>query len=244
MAYSEIQPHLALKPYIDAYWVVEVTEYTLYKNKILPDGCIDIIFNIEDDYRTDDGCVLMKSEAIYLVGTMMRFKEYNTIGKVKILGVRFKPAAFTHFFKFPSLHELTDESIELKDRLLPVIHYIDEYTFATLDHSFLNKLSLPKYSILTIVEDIRAQHGKLRVVELAKKHYITTRQLERSFKNSMGVSPKEFINLVRYQFAHRQIKKHNQNKCLGEIAFESGYYDQAHLTNEIKKFTGSVPTLL
>uniref|UniRef100_UPI002930D629 DUF6597 domain-containing transcriptional factor n=1 Tax=Pedobacter psychrodurus TaxID=2530456 RepID=UPI002930D629 len=102
MAYSEIQPHPALQAYIDAYWVSEITDYTPHKTKILPDGCVDIIFNIEDDYRTDNGTLLMKSEAIYLIGTMMRFKEYNTVGKVKLLGVRFKPAACSYFFKLSS----------------------------------------------------------------------------------------------------------------------------------------------
>jgi AraC-like DNA-binding protein len=244
LAYLEIQPHPALQPYIDAYWISEVTGDSLSKTKILPDGCVDIIFNIEDDYRTDSGTVLMKSEAIYLIGTMMRFKEYNTVGKTKMLGVRFKPGAFSYFFKLSSLYEFTDQSVELKNMALPVINRIDEYTTAHLDRFFLNKLSIPTYSILPIIKDIQAQGGQLKVSGLAKKHFTTTRHLERSFKNSVGVSPKDFISLVRYQFASRKIKNNTLGKCLAEVAFESGYYDHAHLTKEIKRFTGSAPSQL
>lgn len=42
MGYFEIQPHPALKHYIDAYWISEITENALHKTKILPDGCVDI----------------------------------------------------------------------------------------------------------------------------------------------------------------------------------------------------------
>lgn len=244
MAYSEIQPHPALQTYIDAYWVSEITDYALHKTKILPDGCVDIIFNIEDDYRTDNGTLLMKSEAIYLIGTMMRFKEYNTIGKVKLLGVRFKPAALFYFFKLSSLHEFTDQSIELKKNEFPVIHCIDENTVAHLDRFFLHRLSPPKYSILPIIQDIHAQNGQLKVSKLAKQHFTTPRQLERHFKSSVGVSPKDLISIVRYQFASQKIKNDTSGKCLAEFAFESGYYDHAHLTKEIKRFTGSAPSQL
>jgi len=244
MAYSEIQPHPALQTYIDAYWVSEITDDALHKTKILPDGCVDIIINVEDDYRTDNGTLLMKSEAIHLIGTMMRFKEYSTIGKVKLLGVRFKPAAFCYFFKLSSLHEFTDQSIELRNIEFPIIQRIDENTITHLDRFFLRKLSLPRYSILPIIQDIHALNGQLKVSDLAKKHFTTPRQLERHFKNSVGVSPKDLISLIRYQFTSRQIKNNTAGKCLAEIAFASGYYDHAHLTKEIKRFTGSAPSQL
>jgi AraC-like DNA-binding protein len=244
MAYFEIQPHPVLKHYIDAYWISEITENALHRTKILPDGCVDIIFNIEDDYRTEIGSVLMKSETAYLIGTMMNFKEYQTIGKAKILGIRFKPAAFSYFFKLSSLHEFTNQSIELKNMDLPLVYAIDENTSAYLDRFFLRKLSPPKYSILPIIKDIKLQNGQLKVGELAKKYFTTPRQLERHFKSSVGVSPKDFISLVRYQFANQIIKNNNSLKCLAEIAFESGYYDHAHFTKEIKRFTGSAPSQL
>ncbi|NTE01404.1 AraC family transcriptional regulator [Agrobacterium tumefaciens] len=244
MAYLEIQPHPALQSYIDAYWISEITSDALNKTKILPDGCVDIIFNIEDDYRTESGTILMKSEAVYLIGTMMCFKEYKTIGKAKLLGVRFKPGAFSYFFKLSSLDEFTDQSIELKDIELPVIHRIDEYTSTYLDHFFIHKLSPPKYSIIPIIKDIQQQNGQLRVSDLAMKHFTTSRQLERHFKNLVGISPKDFIGLVRYQFASKKIKNNTSGKCLAELAIESGYYDHAHFTKEIKRFTGSVPSQL
>jgi AraC-like DNA-binding protein len=49
---------------------------------------------------------------------------------------------------------------------------------------------------------------------------------------------------VRYQSTFQKIRHNPANKSLLEIAFESGYYDHSHLTNEIKKYTGVAPTQL
>lgn len=242
--YSEILPHIELQPYIDSYWMSDISGNAPVKSKILPDGCIDIIFNINEDLRTDTGHVLMKSESIYLVGTMTQVHEFDSIGNIKLLGVRFKPAGYSYFFDHSSLHEFRDERIELKKMPLPEIHGIDENTFTCLNRFFLNKLTKPKHSIIPIVNDIKKLEGQLKVTELTKRHYITVRQLERHFQHYVGVSPKEFISLVRYRSTYKKLINNRSQKCLAEIAFESGYADHAHLTKEIKRFTGSTPSQL
>jgi AraC-like DNA-binding protein len=60
----------------------------------------------------------------------------------------------------------------------------------------------------------------------------------------VGISPKEYINFVRYQFALQQIKQNNSQKSLLDIAIETGFYDHSHLTNEIKKYSGLLPSQL
>ncbi|MDO7742533.1 MAG: helix-turn-helix domain-containing protein, partial [Pedobacter sp.] len=67
---------------------------------------------------------------------------------------------------------------------------------------------------------------------------------ERHFKFHVGISPKEFANLTRYQFASESISKNSTQSTLLQIALEHGYYDHAHLTNEIKKYTGVTPSSL
>lgn len=112
MLYHEYRPHPELQCYIDAYWKVTIDKKTAIPNRILPDGCIDLILNLGDDFMTDSEQFLMKNEKVYLVGTMTRYKE--TMGKpgTRLLGVRFKPAAFTHFYNHALLHEITDKTVE------------------------------------------------------------------------------------------------------------------------------------
>lgn len=70
------------------------------------------------------------------------------------------------------------------------------------------------------------------------------RQLERCFKKHIGITPKEFANIIRFQFAFSKIKHNEQRKSLLDIAFDTGYYDHAHLSNAIKRYTGLAPSQL
>jgi len=244
MIYRQFDPHPALRPYIDAYWTAQGDDQGLKIEKILPDGCIDIIFNLGPDCQTESNTYLLKSEQAYLVGTMTRFKETAMLPETRLLGIRFKPAAFTVFYEYPDLYKLADQTIEFSKIRSPDIQSTVKYSTAYLDDFFLKKLSQPKRSIFPIVTDIQNYGGQLSVNTLAQKYFTTIRQLERAFNQQMGISPKEFINLVRYQSTLQKIKENVTGKSLLEIAFESGYYDHSHLTNEIKKYTGASPTQL
>jgi AraC-like DNA-binding protein len=244
MRYTEFEPHPALMPYIDAYWTATGDAAGLRMEKILPDGCIDIIFNLGPDCQTESNTYLLKSKQAYLVGTMTHFKENLMQPETKLLGIRFRPAAFTHFYEYPSLHKLTNQTVEFKKEISPDIASTIKFSTTYLDHFFLKKLSKPKRSLSPIITDIQNQAGQLSVNALAQKYFTTTRQLERAFNQHMGISPKEFINLVRYQTTLHKIQHNTSGKTLLEIAFECGYYDHSHLTNEIKKYTGVVPSQL
>ncbi|MES2416662.1 MAG: helix-turn-helix domain-containing protein [Bacteroidota bacterium] len=76
--------------------------------------------------------------------------------------------------------------------------------------------------------------GRLSISQLAKRNFTTVRQLERSFKAHIGISPKEYSNIIRFQHALNVIKNDTQNRSLLAIAFECGYYDHSHLANEIQ----------
>src|SRR6185369_6971598 len=112
MLYKEFQPHPLLTPYIDAYWTVTGNEQLPKSYKILPDGCMDIIFNLGDDIPGDEESIGMKHEKAYLVGTMTKYMEPVMVEQTHLLGIRFKPAAFSVFYEYASLHEFTDTTIE------------------------------------------------------------------------------------------------------------------------------------
>lgn len=244
MAYNQFNPHPALADYIDAYWTVAADGNELKTEKILPDGCVDIIFNLGADCKTDNSSFTMHNEKVYLIGTMTRFKETNINPETNLLGIRFKPAAFSAFYKFNSLHEVTDQTVEFEKTLSPDLQKIIQYSTAYLNHFFLNKLSKPKHNLIPVIADIQNHKGQLNVNKLAQRHFTTKRQLERSFKQHVGIGPKEFINFVRYQFTLSVIKNRASNRSLLDIAFECGYYDHSHLTNEVKRYTGVAPSQL
>jgi AraC-like DNA-binding protein len=242
--FTEFKPHSQLASFIDAYWDITCNEGITSVNKVLPDGCVDIIINLGEDFNIESENVVLKSEKAYLGGAITHFKEAKTIRETHLVGVRFKPSAFSHFYAFSSLHEVTNKTVELSKEFSPKINALSKDISFAFDSFFYNKLTQPKCILLPVIETVRKHHGNISVVELAGKHFTTVRQLERNFNYHIGLSPKKFIDIIRYKFAQQLIMRRQPKRTLFDIAFECGYYDHAHLSNEIKKYTGVVPTEL
>ncbi|HEY4206108.1 MAG TPA: DUF6597 domain-containing transcriptional factor [Puia sp.] len=237
MLYTEITPPGALAPYIDAYWSVKGTGKDTIANTILPDGCVDIIFNLGEDAGD------MKSGKAYLIGAMTGPIQSPVAQETRLLGVRFRPVAFFAFYDFSSLHEITDDSVECEKALTPDLSFL-KHPAEALNKFFLDRLTRPKHRLFPLLEDIRLRHGQVRVEELAKRHFITVRQLERDFRYYVGLSPKEFMKQERFRHALRRVRRRLAGESLSDIAHACGFYDHSHLAHEIKRYTGEVPASL
>ena len=75
---------------------------------------------------------------------------------------------------------------------------------------------------------------------LAKKSYQSPRHLERNFKERMGISPKYFLKVLRFENAFRMKNKNPQLDWLS-IAIHCGYYDYQHLARDYKDLTELTP---
>lgn len=242
MSYQEYQPHSALAPYIDAYWRVQTKAlHQASVSRILPDGCVDVIINTGPATVSANEDTVMEPERAYLIGTMTSFSDTIQQPGAMLTGIRFKPAAFTLFYPL-SLADTAD-TCTLFDAPLPV-EQLQQANFVTrLDQYFLNRQQTARHRLFPVIGDVLQSAGNVRISQLAREHFITKRQLERSFKEQLGISPKEFANIVRYRSVLKTIKHNAGKRSLEEIAFLNGYYDHAHLTNEIKRYTGRTPGL-
>ena len=244
MKYSEAAPHPALSKYVDAYWTATGNSKTVAVEKILPDGCVDIIFNVGNDCYTDNGAVLMKNERTYLVGTMTKLKETEMDTSTRLVGIRFKPGTFLAFFSYAPLCDVANRTVELDARFCFNTDLMIRSPFNFLDKLLFKNLKSPNQHLLEQIQSVQKSKGQIRIDKLASAHYTTVRQLERNFKQYLGISPKEFVNLVRYQNVKTAIEQRKPGESLLSIAFDFGYYDHAHLTNHFIQHHGSAPSLL
>jgi len=154
MPYKEFKPDTALSPYIDAFWEVTSDETKSSTKRIMPDCCIDIIINLGADVVADDSGMIMKNDRAYLIGTMTRYK--NTIRQpgTRLIGIRFKPAGFVHFFNHGPLQEFTDQTLEFEKKHTPTFYAFTNDFSGRLNHFFLKKLSPLRFSIFHILEQI------------------------------------------------------------------------------------------
>jgi AraC-like DNA-binding protein len=244
MSYQEYLPHPQLRSYIDAYWTVSAAgRPAAVTDRILPDGCVDIILNLGTAVPVTSHHTILQAGASYLVGTMTRFSLTLVQPGAQLLGIRFRPGCFNAFYRL-SLQTFTDQ-LQAFD---PALH-TDQDAFSgndfvqVLDQCLLQRIQEVQHPLLPLIADIYALKGQVNVDHIARKHFMEQRRLERSFKQHTGLTPKAFAGLVRYRFALQRIRERGQSSLL-EIAFDTGYYDHAHLTNEIRKYTGLAPSQL
>ncbi|MBL0146472.1 MAG: AraC family transcriptional regulator [Chitinophagaceae bacterium] len=81
----------------------------------------------------------------------------------------------------------------------------------------------------------------LTLPQIAKEACLSSKQLERKFKERTGVNPKLFERLIRFDNAFRLKNTQSQMDWL-RIAMECNYHDYQHLSKEYKDFTSLSPT--
>ncbi|MFQ4148488.1 AraC family transcriptional regulator [Arthrobacter sp. LAPM80] len=84
--------------------------------------------------------------------------------------------------------------------------------------------------------------GRITIVDLASHVNVSVRELERLFIQDMGITPKRFARVARFQAA-LDAKVGSPDKSWLDIAVNAGYHDQMHLIHEFESFCGFSPTL-
>lgn len=74
----------------------------------------------------------------------------------------------------------------------------------------------------------------ITVDQLAQKAYMSTSHFHKQFKNTLGISPIDYINSEKIKFSKKLIKT-SQNLRMSEIAFKSGFNNTSYFYRQFKK---------
>ncbi len=91
-----------------------------------------------------------------------------------------------------------------------------------------------------LVPLICRSQGKISIRQLSKELWVSERTLRRRFRQAVGISPKVYCQLVRFQ-SGLQLLKQNRKLSLAGMALELGYYDQAHWGHDFLGLAGCTP---
>lgn len=99
----------------------------------------------------------------------------------------------------------------------------------------------PDEDIIQIQLWLQENYGsKIKFTELAKKFEMSTRTLNRRFKNAAGITPVEYVQKIRINTAKELVQ--TTNLSISEIIFKTGYHDHAHFLRLFKKHHGLTPS--
>lgn len=166
----------------------------------MPDGGIHLVVDL-GDYIYSCFETKFNYENILLIVPHMRSDVQILHDEVLCFGVRFRPGAFSHFYNYDSIDHVAND---FPRKNFPDLKQILTDFSNGLDQFFIRRFTPPKLSILECLSDIYTNNGLISVDNLAKKHLTSERQLERLFKQHLGLSPKKFANLERFPHLWRK----------------------------------------
>lgn len=254
MNYQTFQPHPELETWIKCYWSLAVpAEPNPQKQRILPDGCIEMIFILGDDIKrfTSANEFLLQPRAMVL-GQISEPFYVEPTGDVNTFAIRFYPYGFAGFTTIP-VKALANKETPIRllfgektaaDLTNNIINAADTQERITIAEKFLLHKLKDKTTIDSIVKStvdtILHTKGVLPINNILKGAKSKRRQLERNFAKQVGLSPKQLGKVIRLQ-ATLKMLLHRKNENLTKIAYDNQYFDQAHFIKDFKEFTGTTP---
>lgn len=228
MSYSEFLPDKNLRQFIECYWI-HSNDFT---HTVLPDGCIDIVFN---------------DAAGFVVGTMTTPLIVEPSGT--FIGVRFKSGKASMFFNFDA-SDLTDQKTELRNIAGREGSILIEKLFEAQD--LTGKIEILNTSLSSwfkhksndrvdyVIQKIVESKGNVSINSICHSLGLTRQHLARLFQHYVGVRPKQFARVIRFQALLKDVRQNHKINWADEASL-LGYYDQSHLIADFRQFSGKSP---
>jgi AraC-like DNA-binding protein len=245
---QEIEPPEELRNAIKCFWHTTLDFGAQPSNfEVLPDGYAEIIFHFGPtcSVATTEGWQPLPSP--FLMGLLNQPVRLQSTNRLEVIGVRCYPWAVFELlglaagkkgvrtFEHPiaQLQAPLQQAIwagNVADALTQVSQYFVAARSRLAGDNTLGKAG----------RAMRAAHGTLPVSQVAAAAHATVRTLERKFKHAAGHTVKDVSGLIRFE----QVRNHlwlTPTANLAGLAQELGYVDQAHLSREFKRYSGTTP---
>ncbi len=247
MFYNIHKPKGRLSFFVKQIWMIKSKVSSAYSHRIIPNGLIELTFYIGK--RANSPTMPMSDNSI-IQGQISKYYDLEINNDFDILSISLYPHAVSRMVKIP-ISELYNSVISLRD-LIGDISHIEEKLEAT--SSFEERVIIAETFIeqlLNIKETENSRRvfeavsminygGDVSIDHIAKRVCLNRKTFEKVFKETIGISPKAFINIVRVQRAIHL--KCNDDMNLTELSYHCGYFDQSHMIYDFKKQTGLAPS--
>jgi AraC-like DNA-binding protein len=249
--YHEYRPHPILRDTVKCFWIHEATYSADQLQAITPDGCVELLFNFGSPYLLSTTTPPRLLPAAVLVGFQKQTLPIRVDGTVKVVAAR-----LFAWGAIALLHEEIEARVDtvtalgtgwntLVQRLeCQVTQGRYEEAWTTLQEFLIPKALLRVYDwklVQTAAKLLYHTRGQCRIEELADACHASVRQLQRRFQRVVGASPKFFARTLRFEQAQRRLM-FAPKIDLTQLAYQCGYFDQAHFIKEFKAFAGMTPS--
>jgi len=216
MEYSQFDPSPAARSFLACLWTLETNSREV--QRIVPDGRPELIVHLGEPFDACHDGAWVRQPRCFLAGQIVEPLLVRSSGAGKVLGARFHPHGAAKVFNQP-MDTFTG-------KVLPCDFQVD--TIAELEALLIERLHISDPLI-------DAFFAGVHVPEVSRRTF------ERRFKAAVGLTPKMFERIQRFQRVFREFE--SGGKWV-ETAIACGYYDQAHLIHDMREFAGGAPSAI
>jgi AraC-like DNA-binding protein len=250
------KPKPPLSKFVDNFWLYEGYESENKGERILPTGTLELVINLRQselkfyDPERPENCSRFSGAVVS--GAHGRGFAPATPKEIFIIGVHFKPGGAFPFLGLPA-GDLADTHVDLQTlwgssagRLRE--HLCEARTsaerFQLLQEALLSRLCdgvEQHHAVSAALEMFGKNQAGPKVREAAKYLGLSQRRFIQVFKAEVGMTPKLFSRIQRFQQT-RTFIQHNPSINCADLAVDLGYFDQSHFIREFLEFSGLSPT--
>lgn len=256
MLLNEIKPSAPLSAYVRLYRIIHfrfdsaaVIPPKLYSPR--PEHCLQF-------YPRDTEAVTYPTEALTVARKKVTLVGQHTVLQHRRVGndflsvqVVFQPAALYRVTGI-DLSELANVYTDAEDVFGPAVRTVNEQLYGAPSYGamigvverFLAGLMKRERKEASAVDAsaaaMLAEEERFGVDAFLKESCLCHRQFDRKFKERVGIPPKQFLQVIRFDKAFRLKNRHPQLDWLS-VAVRCGYHDYQHLAKDYKTFTGYTP---
>lgn len=219
-----------------------------------PEQCI--VFyprGVETTQHASNGIRVQRPRSVITGQFTERIDRLITTPEFLMISVEFRPGAL-HRLTGINFAELANKCVDAEAVFSPELQAINSRLSAASSYeemimiieeflkALVTKSSRPLIASDCILDEMVHSGEILSVDQLSRKAYLSPRQLERKVLERIGVCPKTFLKLSRFNKSLLIRLAHPERNWFS-IAIESGYSDYQHLVREYKTYAGATPNL-
>jgi AraC-like DNA-binding protein len=254
MNYAEkIVTQKFLKDDVLCYWQMngDIDDTVGINSRYLPKGQNLLIFNYGSDLEYVNAAKLKYLHPkIFVVPAFSTSIIINQKGKIDLFGISFIGDGIFKLMGQPIARIVDDfpnnlrQNFEELNAKLSVLSFLEKTKYAEqflIDNLHQNLSSPPFRQAIKVIYEAK---GIVTISDLAKKIYVSERQLQRLFKERMGISPKDYCKIIRVNNYLDYIISKDKSVDWMELVVKYNYHDQPHLINEVKSIAKLSPKKL
>lgn len=240
----EVEPPAGLRDAVRCLWYDRLDGGDMPADfTILPDGYAEIVFHTGSVRTAQAGAL----PSPFIMGLLDRPVLLRAQGRLDIIGIRCFPwTVFDLLGLAPGegpVHVFSHPICQLQPLLADCLRA------GRIDEAFtlLRGWLLAHPAQLAVDGRLRkagaallGAGGAVPVSEVALAAHASVRTLERKFKASSGHTVKDVAGLMRFEGVRNRLWLHPA-ESIAALAEEFGYTDQAHLSREFKRYSGTTP---